>query len=42
MPGVIEVLARAAIGETVEDLILVLHCCEPSDLRDRVLYVPLR
>jgi hypothetical protein len=42
MPGVIEVLARAAIGEVVEDLVLVVQCSEPEDLRDRVLYVPLR
>ena len=42
MPGVIEVLARAAIGQIVEDLVLVVQCSGPEDLRDRVLYVPLR
>jgi hypothetical protein len=36
MPGVIEVLARAAIGEVVEDLVLVVQCSEPEDLRDGV------
>jgi hypothetical protein len=41
MPGVIEVLARAAIGEVVEDLVLVVQCSGPEDLRDRVLYMPL-
>ncbi len=42
MPGVIEVRARAAIGEVVEDLLLVLECARPHDLRDQVFYVPLR
>jgi hypothetical protein len=42
MPGVIEVLARAAIGAVIEDLVLVVLCSEPDDVRDRVLYLPLR
>jgi len=39
---VIEVLARAAIGAVVEDLVLLVQCSVPEDLRERVLYVPLR
>jgi hypothetical protein len=42
MPGVIEVRARAPIGEVVEDLVLVVMCSTPEDLRDQVFYVPLR
>jgi hypothetical protein len=42
MPGVIEVRARAAIGEVLDDLVLVLECVLPDELRDRVYYVPLR
>jgi predicted nuclease of predicted toxin-antitoxin system len=42
MPGVIEVQARAAIGEVLEDLLLVLGCAVVDDLRDRVYYVPMR
>jgi len=42
MPGVIEVLARAPIGQVVDDLLLVLQCSEAEDFRDRVFYLPLR
>jgi predicted nuclease of predicted toxin-antitoxin system len=42
MPGVIEVLSRAPIGEVVDDLLLVVVCSTPDDFRDRVFYVPLR
>jgi predicted nuclease of predicted toxin-antitoxin system len=42
MPGVIEVRARAPIGEVLDDVLLVLQCSTPDDFRDRVFYVPLR
>ena len=42
MPGVIEVHARAAIGDVLGDLLLVLECGLREDLPDRVYYVPLR
>ena len=42
MPGVIEVESRASIGEVVRDLLLVLECCVPEDLKDRVYFVPLK
>lgn len=41
MPGVIEVLASASIGNTVEDVALVLECLGQGDLADQVLYIPL-
>jgi predicted nuclease of predicted toxin-antitoxin system len=42
MPGVIEVLTRAPIGDVLNDLLLVLECSTLDDFRDRVFYVPLR
>ncbi len=34
-------MIRLGIDEN-EDLVLVVQCARPEDLRDRVLYVPLR
>lgn len=42
MPGVIEIGARASVGDVVEDLLLVLECATSEDLQDRVLYLPFR
>jgi len=32
----------ASIGGLADDLELLLTCCEPTELRDRVTYLPLR
>ncbi len=42
MPGVIEVRARAAIGDVIADLLLIVECGTTEDFRDQVVYVPLR
>lgn len=42
MPGVIEVPAIAPLGQTIEELLLVVQCCDAADLNDQVLYLPLR
>ena len=41
MPGVIEIVSSAAIGQAVEELSLVTECYEDGDLEGRVLYLPL-
>jgi predicted nuclease of predicted toxin-antitoxin system len=42
MPGVIEVRARAPMGEILDDLLLIVECALHDELRDRVVYVPQR
>ena len=41
MPGVIEVISSASIGQLVEELVLVVECYEGGDLEGQVLYLPL-
>jgi len=41
MPGVIEILATAPVGQCVQELLLVVECCEASDLDGQILYLPL-
>ena len=41
MPGVIEILATAPVGQCVQELLLVVQCCEASDLDGQILYLPL-
>lgn len=41
MPGVIEVISSAPIGQLVDDLVLVIECYEDGDLDGQVLYLPL-
>jgi predicted nuclease of predicted toxin-antitoxin system len=42
MPGVIEVRARAPMGEILDDLLLIVECALHDEFRDRVVYVPQR
>jgi hypothetical protein len=42
VPGVIEVPSRASVSDVLDDLELVITCATDDDLRDRVLFVPLR
>jgi len=42
MPGVIAVAQSTPIGAAIEDLVLVAECGMPEDVRNRVLYLPLR
>lgn len=41
MPGVIEVNRRLAIGEAIEELLLIVECADSSELEDRIWFVPL-
>lgn len=42
MPGVIVIDDRAAARTVVDDLALLAQLATPEDLRDRVVFVPLR
>jgi hypothetical protein len=33
---------NVSIGRIISDLELIAQCCEPDELRDRVIYLPLR
>jgi predicted nuclease of predicted toxin-antitoxin system len=42
MPGVIVVHQMLAIGEIIEDLVLIAECAMPEDLAGRIRFLPLR
>jgi hypothetical protein len=42
MPGVIEVSNDISLGQAINELLLVIDASEPSELKDRVIYIPLR
>lgn len=41
MPGVIEIPDLLPIGQAIEEVLLLAELTEPSELRDRVLRLPL-
>jgi predicted nuclease of predicted toxin-antitoxin system len=41
MPGVIEVSLEAAIGQVIEDILLLLECSLEGELEGQVQYIPL-
>ncbi len=41
MPGVLALRPHAAIGEAIDDIILVARCYDAEDIRDQVVYIPL-
>jgi hypothetical protein len=41
MPGLILLRRRAAQHAVIEELELLVTCCEPDECRDQVLYVPI-
>jgi hypothetical protein len=40
MPGVVEVIATAPIGQVIDDLELFVFCSQPGEYEGRVLYIP--
>ena len=42
MPGVIEVSQDVAIGEAIEELILIAECSLENEWRNQVLYLPIK
>lgn len=42
MPGVIEVAPTLAVGEVIEDLLLVAEATLKNELEGQIVYLPLR
>jgi hypothetical protein len=41
MPGVIEVITDARIGQVIEDILLLIECCLEGELAEQIYYLPL-
>lgn len=41
MPGVIAVPDKMSIGQVIEDLTLLINCCDEAELENLVAYLPL-
>ena len=41
MPGVIEVHTDVSIGRVIDDLLMILECGTPADLKGQIYYLPL-
>ena len=41
MPGVLEVRDDLPIGQAIEEVLTVLLTCEPDELSNRVIFIPL-
>jgi hypothetical protein len=41
MPGVFLVSDRMPKGKAVHELVLAIHCLEPEDCKNQVIYFPL-
>lgn len=41
MPGVIEVRTDVAIGQVIDDILIVLECLEKGEMEGQILYLPL-
>lgn len=40
MPGVVEVIATAPIGQVIDDLYLFVCCSQPDEYEGQVLFIP--
>jgi Domain of unknown function (DUF5615) len=40
MPGVVEVIATAPIGQIIEDLELLISCSQPREYEGQVIFIP--
>lgn len=41
MPGVIVILEDLAIGKAIEELAILVGCCEAEELENQVKYLPI-
>lgn len=41
MPGIVEVIATAAMGRVIDDLEIFVLCSQPEEYANRVLFIPL-
>lgn len=40
MPGVVEVIATAPIGQIIQDLELLILCSKPEEYENRIIFIP--
>jgi hypothetical protein len=40
MPGVVEVIATAPVGQVIDDLYLFVHCSQPDEYEGQILFIP--
>ncbi|MEG4960491.1 MULTISPECIES: DUF5615 family PIN-like protein [unclassified Microcoleus] len=40
MPGVVEVIATASIGQVIDDLYLFVCCSQPDEYEGQILFIP--
>ena len=40
MPGVLALLENIGVARVIDDILLVVPCCAPEEIKDRVLYIP--
>ncbi|MEQ9354599.1 DUF5615 family PIN-like protein [Coleofasciculus chthonoplastes] len=40
MPGVVEVIATAPIGQILDDLELFILCSQPGEYEDQIIFIP--
>ncbi len=40
MPGVVEVIATAPIGQVIDELYLFVCCAQPDEYEGQVLFIP--
>lgn len=40
MPGVVEVIAAASVGQVIDDLELLILCSQSDEYVGQVLYIP--
>lgn len=41
MPGVLALVENQPISRVIEDMLLVVQCFAPDEIKDQVLYIPL-
>jgi hypothetical protein len=41
MPGVLALLENVAVGQVIDDILLVALCYAPEEIRNQVLFIPL-
>lgn len=42
MPGLIQVAQTPDLGRIIEDILIVCECCDDSEIRNRIIHLPLK
>jgi hypothetical protein len=41
MPGVIVIPEGMAVGKAIEELAMLIECCEPEEMNNQLKYLPI-